>query len=86
MPEISRFYGIRIFMFPNYHPPAHFHVRYAGWEASIRVDTLEIDEGEMPNTAHRLVRRWALIHKIELLANWDLIQNHQPSIKIKPLV
>ena len=33
MPEISRFYGIRIFMFFREHNPPHFHAKYQGYEA-----------------------------------------------------
>lgn len=29
MPEVSRFYGISIFLYPREHPPAHFHALYS---------------------------------------------------------
>ena len=32
MPEISRFYGLRITMNYNEHLPPHFHVEYAEYE------------------------------------------------------
>ena len=35
MPELSRFFGLVIFMFYNDHPPPHFHVRYGGQRAII---------------------------------------------------
>lgn len=39
MPEISRFYGIRITMYIGMreHPPPHFHAEYSGQEALIRI-------------------------------------------------
>ncbi|MBR1656884.1 MAG: DUF4160 domain-containing protein [Synergistaceae bacterium] len=33
MPEISRFYGIRIYMYYDEHNPPHFHAKYDGDEA-----------------------------------------------------
>ena len=37
MPEISRFYGIVIFMNFNDHAPAHFHVWYGKYKATIDI-------------------------------------------------
>ena len=35
MPEISHFYGIFIYMFPQEHNPPHFHVKYNEFKASL---------------------------------------------------
>lgn len=35
MPEISRFFGIVIYMFYNEHFPPHFHAKYTEYEAVI---------------------------------------------------
>jgi len=40
MPEISRFFGIVVFMFYNDHAPAHFHVRYGEHKATIAIKPL----------------------------------------------
>ena len=37
MPEISRFYGILIYMYVDDHNPPHFHVIYEGEEAMIDI-------------------------------------------------
>ena len=47
MPEISRFYGIVIFMNYNDHNPPHFHAKYQGYEISVNIETGEI-QGRMP--------------------------------------
>ena len=57
-------------MYFNDHAPPHFHVFYSGQEASFRLTDLEILEGEVPSRAARLVREWARMHAVELLANW----------------
>ena len=38
MPEISRFFGIVIYMNWREHPPMHFHAVYAEYEALITFD------------------------------------------------
>jgi len=38
MPEISRFFGIVIYMNWREHPPVHFHAVYAEHEALITLD------------------------------------------------
>ena len=41
MPEVSRFYGIRICLYFDDHGRPHFHAKHGGAEASIAKDTLE---------------------------------------------
>ena len=47
MPEISRFFGIIVAMFYNDHAPPHFHVRYAGYRASVRLNPLGSLDGHL---------------------------------------
>ena len=37
MPEISRFFGIRIAMFFNEHNPPHFHALYEGRKVAFNI-------------------------------------------------
>ena len=85
MPEISRFYGITIHFFYNEHNPPHFHARYGDDEAVFAINTLEIIEGKLPNRAQILVVEWALIHRQELLKDWELVTKGSTPNKIKPL-
>ncbi|SHI69901.1 protein of unknown function [Cruoricaptor ignavus] len=41
MPEISRFYGIVIYMYLQDHNPPHFHARYEEYEIMIGIETLQ---------------------------------------------
>lgn len=83
MPTISYFYGIIIKMYfqDAEHNPPHFHVIYGEYEAEFNIETAEVLEGRLPMRASRLVRKWAGIHREELLEIW----NTQHFIKIKPL-
>ncbi|MBN2895645.1 MAG: DUF4160 domain-containing protein [Campylobacterales bacterium] len=85
MPEISRFYGIKILMFYDEHNPPHFHVEYNEHKAVIRIADLAITEGTLPPKAAALVVEWALAHQDELRADWDLAQSNQKPHKIAPL-
>ncbi len=81
MPEISRFYGIVVYMFFNDHNPPHFKVKYGEFEANIRVSNGEILNGDLPISKLKLVKAWAEIHKDELQQMWDSKDFH----KIQPL-
>jgi hypothetical protein len=85
MPEISRFYGIIIAMFYEDHNPPHFHARYCGAQAVIKIGDFTVLEGFLPPRALGLVVEWAARHKTELMNNWKLMVNNQPLGKIAPL-
>jgi hypothetical protein len=84
VPRISSFYGIVIEMYYEHGVP-HFHVRYAEYDASITIETLEVLGGSLPRRAQRLVTEWAELHRDELLANWQRARNEQPLEDIEPL-
>lgn len=81
MPEISRFYGIIVFMFFNDHNPPHFKVKYGEYEANILIGNGNRLNGDFPPGKLKLVQAWAEIHKIELLEMWNSKNFH----KINPL-
>jgi hypothetical protein len=85
MPEISKFYGIRIEMFFNDHNPPHFHAKYGERKAEIDIHTLNILKGWLPPKAQSLVVEWALSHREELLHDWQLAREHKQLNSIEPL-
>lgn len=85
MPTISVFYGLVIQMFFKDHVPPHFHVKYAEYKAVIDINTLTVIEGKLPRRALNLVLDWAVLHKAELVNNWQLCQNMQNPEPIAPL-
>jgi len=54
-------------MYFNDHEPAHFHVQYAEYQATIDIALMKIFSGELPRRAQELVLYWA-----QLLENWQL--------------
>jgi hypothetical protein len=56
-------------MYVRDHPPPHFHAIYGGSEAFVAIETGEVIEGELPKTAARIVREWALARRDQLRQN-----------------
>lgn len=81
MPEISRFFGIIVYMFFNDHNPPHFKVKYGEFEANILINNGNMLDGDFPVSKLKLVQAWAEIHKEELSVMWESKEFH----KIKPL-
>ena len=84
MPEISRFYGIIIYMYIDDHNPPHFHVWYEGYEATITIED-GIVTGTLPRRALKMVYEWLDLHFDELMENWRLLTNFEAAKKINPL-
>ena len=84
MPEISRFYGIIIYMYIDDHNPPHFHVWYDEYEATITIQD-GIVTGSLPRRALKLVYEWLDLHQEELMENWRLLSNSEDEKKISPL-
>ena len=85
MPQISNFFGIIIRMFYNEHNPPHFHAQYGEYKCSIDIQTLSVIEGRLPARVLGLVVEWAILHKQELMDNWNHIEQQKPLNKIAPL-
>ncbi|HNW83612.1 MAG TPA: DUF4160 domain-containing protein [bacterium] len=73
MPVIARFYGIvvKIFFFKAEHNPPHFHAIYGEYSGVFNINTLEMMEGDLPNEAKRLIKKWAGGYQKELLEIWN---------------
>jgi len=81
MPEIARFYGIKIQIhFNREHNPPHFHALYSGREGAFDILTSEMLYGDLPAKAQSLVKEWAAMHQKELMAMWEtkILQKLQP--------
>ncbi len=85
MPEVSRFYGISIYLYANDHSPPHFHAEYQDDEAVFGIGTLELLEGSMSNRARALVLEWAALHRPELVRAWNELRAGRNPGKIEPL-
>lgn len=85
MPEISRFLGIRIYMYYEEHSPPHFHAKYAGQMAVVDIASLAVIKGDIPGRALGLVVEWGRLHRAELEANWARARQAEPLWPVEPL-
>lgn len=84
MPEISRFLGIVIYMYYREHMPAHFHAEYGEYTVTVEIET-GVVEGKFPRRALGAVLDWYVLHKDELMEDWELAKKKKPLNKIEPL-
>jgi hypothetical protein len=85
MPVISTFFGIVIRMFFADHPPPHFHAEYQGENATFGFDGELLAGNISSQRARKLIRDWALLHRFELVLNWNNIEQGRAINRIKPL-
>jgi Domain of unknown function (DUF4160) len=85
MPVVSSFYGIIIYFYFDDHNPPHFHAKYNEYEALIAIETLGVIRGNLPGKALALVVEWAMMHKVELMKDWELAKASKQPEKIEPL-
>jgi Domain of unknown function (DUF4160) len=72
-------------MYVRDHSPAHFHAVYGEHEAFIAIETGEVIEGRLPNTAARLVKEWTLARRDRLRENWHRARAGQQPERIAGL-
>jgi len=87
MPTLGKFYGIQITIRPSEgsHVLPHFHARYAEFNASIAIGTIEVLAGSVPGRAMEMVMIWGTLHRAELQAAWEALQSGRLPAKIEPL-
>jgi len=81
------FYGIliRMYMGIKDHNPPHIHAYYQNSRSTFNIKTGDKIDGKLPQDKEKLVSAWIILHKDELLANWNLAQNGELPYKIEPL-
>ena len=84
MPEISRFMGIKIFMYQSEKHQPHFHAEYAEFSGLIEIESRQQIEGDLPVRILRVLTEWAVQHEAELIENWKLMRRDDVPNKIDP--
>jgi hypothetical protein len=85
MPFVSMFFGIIIRMFHNDHNPPHFHAEYQGQRGVFDFYGEMLRGTIKSNTAKKLIKEWANLHRQELIENWEKAMNAEQINKIAPL-
>ena len=85
MPVISTFFGIVIRMFFQEHRPPHFHAEHQGQQATFDFAGEPVAGDLRSGVAKRLIREWAIQHRVELEANWAAMEAGRSLERIEPL-
>jgi len=88
MPELARFFGIVIRMYrelgePHHQP--HFHAYYENREAVFSIVPFGLLAGSLPRSQKKLIKKWAGLHRHELLQDWNLLMQGRTPNSINPL-
>ena len=83
MPEISRFFGMRIAIYYDEHSPPHFHAYYQAFDASYSIENSKRIKGKMPKNLEKIVIKWSRKYQKELENNWNLAKKRKKLMKIK---
>jgi len=88
MPELARFFGIKVMMYAfdnrQHHLP-HIHVQYQEDEAVLELPNGNLLTGDLPSKKLRMVQTWMDIHEEELMQCWDMAINGHDLPTIEPL-
>lgn len=83
--EISRFFGITIYMPRRGAESPHFHALYDGRRAEFAISPFAQLDGVLPPRALTMIEEWAKAHERDLLEAWkDRAAGREPR-KIEPL-
>ena len=63
--------GLRIEIYPNEHPPPHFHVRAPSIAATFDIRTCELLQGRILGREQRLVEWWHKRSRRQLIRIWN---------------
>jgi hypothetical protein len=72
----------KLYMYPNDHPPPHFHVLFAEYRAVIDIRTMKLSRGDLPKAKLRAITRWAKPRREKLVDAWNITQQNLVPEKI----
>lgn len=88
MPAISMFYGIIVYLYffdNKQHKTPHIHAKFQSDEVIVSIPDGIVIDGDFPINKMKLLQAWIVIHKEELLADWELASKGEQIFKIEGL-
>jgi hypothetical protein len=73
---VARYKGLKIEIYPNEHPPPHFHVKCGDISVSFSIENCELLEGKLDGRRTGLIEWWHKRTKEKLIETWN---NTRPS-------
>ena len=71
MPTLAIIDGISILMWPNDHPPPHFHVRFADRTGKFDIAAGCMIKGTLDRKTVKKVQAWTIANQAMLLRAWN---------------
>lgn len=68
---VERLSGLKLEIYPNEHPPPHFHVRAPGLNASFAIEDCRLLQGKPSSDVLGKVRYWHQHSKHKLIEAWN---------------
>lgn len=66
--------GLKIEIYPNEHPPPHFHVKSANVDASFAIHDCSLISGEISGFDERKIKYWHGYSKQTLIEKWNAMR------------
>lgn len=63
--------GLKIEIYPNEHPPPHFHIKSNGIDASFSIKDCKLLEGKIGGREHKMVKWWYEKSRSKLIIFWN---------------
>lgn len=68
---VGRVNGLSFYIYPNDHPPPHFHIRGGGIDASFAIESCKLLRGSVEPRHQELVKWWHQRAKGKLVETWE---------------
>lgn len=78
MGKLATIGKVTIRVFGNDHLPPHFHVKGAGIDAQLSIETVEVIAGDLPAALHKEIKAWVAANRPALVTEWNTWNPHVP--------
>jgi hypothetical protein len=68
---VTRIDNLKLEIYPNEHPPPHFHVISNDFNVSINIENCEIIKGQLDSKTYKKVKYFFDSNKKDLIAMWN---------------
>jgi hypothetical protein len=79
VPRLARIDGVEIVLWPNDHPPPHFHAIFAEHEARLSIETGDVLSGGLPKAKLKAVHLWLDENRDSISRRWSDLRAQQDS-------
>ena len=71
MPKLLDSEGVRVYIYPDDHPPPHVHAYWAGEAVKIAIEDARVIIGALPRAKLDVARRFIIENRVLLFERWQ---------------